>query len=174
MDSLRGQLLIAAPQLVDYFRRTVLLVLEHGEEGAMGLVLNRPTETEVADAVPALAELAGDEDVVHAGGPVEPGAVLALGDFDDPAEAGTPLIGTLGLLDPDRPYPELRRLRVFAGYAGWARGQLDTELSQDAWLTAPAAPDDPFTGGDLWSVVLQRMGGAYALMASMPADPSMN
>ena len=171
---LRGQLLIAAPQLVDYFRRTVVLVLEHGEDGAMGLVLNRPTETEVADAVPALAELAGYGDVVHAGGPVDPAAVLALGDFEDPNEAGTPVTGTLGLLDPDRPDPDLRRLRVFAGYAGWAPGQLDAEVSEDAWLTAPTAPDDPFTDGDLWPVVLQRMGGAYALMASMPTDPTMN
>ena len=174
MDSLRGQLLIAAPQLVDYFRRTVVLVLEHSDEGAMGLVLNRPTETEVAEAVPTLAELAGHEDVVHAGGPVEPTAVLALGDFEHPEEAGTPVIGTLGLVDPDRPDPELRRLRVFAGYTGWAPGQLDAELSQDAWVTAPAAPDDPFFDGDLWPVVLQRLGGAYALMASMPADPSLN
>ncbi len=174
MDSLRGQLLIAAPQLVDTFRRTVLLVLEHGEEGAMGLVLNRPTETEVADAVPALAELAGRGDVMHVGGPVEPGAVLALGDFEDPEEAGTPVTGTLGLLDPDRPDPELRRLRVFAGYAGWAPGQLDAELSEEAWLTTPAAHDDPFTEGDLWPIVLQRMGGAYALMANMPTDPSLN
>jgi len=171
---LRGQLLIAAPQLVDYFRRTVVLVLEHGEDGAMGLVLNRPTETEVADAVPALAELAGYGDVVHAGGPVEPAAVLALGDFEDPDEVGTPVTGTLGLLDPDRPDPDLRRLRVFAGYTGWAPGQLDAEVSEDAWLTAPATPDDPFTDGDLWPVVLQRMGGAYALMASMPTDPTMN
>jgi putative transcriptional regulator len=174
VNSLRGKLLIAAPQLVDYFRRTVVLVLEHDEGGAMGLVLNRPTETEVAHAVPALAELAGDRDVVHAGGPVEPGAVLALGDFEDPAEAGTPVSGTLGLLDPERPDPDLRRLRVFVGYAGWGSGQLDAELSENAWLTAPAAPEDPFIDGDLWPVVLQRMGGAYALMASMPADPSMN
>ena len=84
------------------------------------------------------------------------------------------MIGTLGLVDPDRPDPELRRLRVFAGYTGWAPGQLDAELSQDAWVTAPAAPDDPFFDGDLWPVVLQRLGGAYALMASMPVDPSMN
>ncbi len=174
MDCLRGQLLIAAPQLVDYFRRTVLLVLEHSNEGAMGLVLNRPTETEVADAVPALADLTGHGEVVHAGGPVEPGAVLALGDFENPGEAGTPVAGSLGLLDPDHPDPDLRRLRVFAGYAGWAPGQLDAEVSDDAWLTAPADPDDPFLEGDLWPVVLQRMGGAYALMASMPADPTLN
>lgn len=174
MDSLRGQLLIAAPQLLDYFRRTVVLVLEHGEEGAMGLVLNRPTETELADAVPALAELAGHGHVIHAGGPVEPAAVVALGDFENPEDAATPIVGSLGLLDPDCPQPELRRLRAFAGYTGWGPGQLDSELSKDAWLTTPAEADDAFAEGDLWPVVLQRMGGAYALMASMPVDPTMN
>jgi len=174
VDSLRGQLLIAAPQLVDYFRRSVVLVLDHGDEGAMGVVLNRPTETEVADAVPDLARLAGHGDVLHAGGPVEPEAVFALGDFGDPEQVGTPVMGAVGLLDPDRPDPDLRRLRVFAGYAGWGPGQLDAELAADAWLTSPAAPEDPFADGDLWPVVLGRMGGAYALMASMPADPRLN
>ncbi len=174
MDSLRGQLLIAAPQLVDAFRRTVVLVLEHDEDGAMGLVLNRPTETEVVEAVPSLAEMTANGDVVHAGGPVEPTAILALGDFEDPEEAGSAVTGTLGLLDPDRPAPELRRLRVFAGYAGWAPGQLDAEIAEKAWVISPVAHDDPFIDGDLWPVVLQRMGGRYALMASMPADPSMN
>ena len=174
MDSLRGQLLIAAPQLVDAFRRTVVLVLEHDEDGAMGLVLNRPTETEVAEAVPSLGEMTAHGDVLHAGGPVEPTAILALGDFEDPAEAGSTVTGTLGLLDPDRPAPELRRLRVFAGYAGWAPRQLDAEVAEKAWVIAPAAHDDPFLDGDLWPVVLQRMGGGYALMASMPADPRMN
>jgi putative transcriptional regulator len=174
VDSLRGQLLIAAPQLVDYFRRAVVLVLDHGEDGAMGLVLNRPTETEVVEAVPALAEMTGYSDVVHAGGPVEPATVLALGDFEDPEQAGSTVTGTLGLLDPDRPAPDLRRLRVFAGYAGWAPGQLDAEVSEKAWVTAPVAHDDPFFDGDLWPVVLQRMGGGYALMATMPADPKLN
>jgi putative transcriptional regulator len=174
VESVRGQLLIAAPQLVDYFRRTVVLVVEHTEEGAMGVVLNRPTETEVAEAVPVLAGLAAQGDLMHAGGPVEPGAVVALGDFEDPAEAGTPVTGPLGLLDPERPDPAVRRLRVYAGYAGWAPGQLDAELAEDAWITAPVAPDDPFADGDLWPVVLHRKGGAYALMASMPVDPSLN
>lgn len=173
-ESLRGQLLIAAPQLVDYFRRTVVLVVEHSDEGAMGLVLNRPTEAVVADAVPALASMARPEDVVHVGGPVQPDAVLALGDFEAPEEAGTPVTGTLGLLDPERPEAALRRLRVFAGYAGWAPGQLDAELEQEAWIVTQAAADDPFSDGDLWPAVLQRMGGGYALLAAMPADPSLN
>ena len=173
-ESLRGQLLIAAPQLIDYFRRTVVLVIEHTDEGAMGLVLNRPTATAVAEAVPALAELAEEDDVVHAGGPVQPDAVLALGDFEQPGEAGTPVLGTLGLLEPDAPTPALRRLRVYAGYAGWAPGQLDAELEQDAWIPAEVAPDDPFATGDLWPAVLLRKGGDYALMASMPIDPRLN
>ena len=173
-DSLKGQLLIAAPQLVDYFRRTVVLVVEHNEEGAMGLVLNRPTETDVAEAVPDLAALADSVDVVHAGGPVQPDAVLVLGDFEEPEEAGTPVSGTLGLLDPEHPDPALRRVRVYAGYAGWAPGQLDAEMEEGAWIVEPAAPDDPFTREDLWAAVLQRKGGAYALMVSMPIDPSLN
>jgi len=174
VESLRGQLLIASPQLVDYFRRSVILVVEHSHEGAMGVVLNRPTDTEAADAVPALGELADPGDVVHAGGPVQPDAVLALGEFEQPGDAGTHVIGRLGLIDPEKPDPELRRLRVFAGYAGWAPGQLDAELAEEAWIPAPLGPDDPFREDDLWPVVLQRLGGGYALMASMPVDPSLN
>jgi len=174
LESLRGQLLIASPQLADPFRRSVVLVVEHSEEGAMGVVLNRPTGTETAEAVPALADLAEPGDLVHAGGPVQPEAVVALGEFERPDEAGTHVIGRLGLIDPDRPDPELRRLRVFAGYAGWAPGQLDAELAEEAWIPAPMAPDDPFREEDLWPVVLQRLGGAYALMATMPVDPRLN
>jgi len=173
--SLRGQLLIAAPQLIDYFRRTVVLVIEHTDEGAMGVVLNRPTSAEVSELVPDLAELAGEDAVVHAGGPVAPDAVIALGDFEQPEQAGTPISGTLGLLDPDQPDPALRRLRVYAGYAGWAPGQLDAELGQEAWIVEQAAPDDPFgSRADLWAALLARKGGSYALLASMPSDPTLN
>ena len=173
-ESLRGQLLIAAPQLVDYFRRSVVLVLEHSPEGAMGLVLNRPTQAPVLEAVPVLAGLAGEEDRMHAGGPVQPEAVIALGDFEEPADAGTHVTGTLGLLDPEAPDPSLRRLRVYAGYAGWGPGQLDEEIEQEAWIVSPVAADDPFASEDLWPVALQRKGGAYALLATMPPDPSLN
>lgn len=173
-DFVGGQLLIAAPQLGDYFRRTVVLVVAHTAEGAMGLVLNRPTETAVADAVPRLAELTDDDAVVYSGGPVGVDSVIALGDFEAPEDAGTPVAGRLGLLDPDRDDPALRRLRVYAGHAGWAPGQLDEELAEDAWITEPVQTDDPFRDGDLWSEVLQRKGGAYALLATMPAHPSLN
>ena len=162
--SLKGQLLIATPQLADYFRRSVVLVLEHNEEGAMGVVLNRPTDTPVAEAVPDLADLAGQDSLVHAGGPVNPSTVIALGDVD----------GEPQLLGPDDTALEPRRLRVFAGYAGWAPGQLDGELEEEAWITEPADPGDPFAEGDLWPEVLQRKGGGYALLATMPPDPSLN
>jgi putative transcriptional regulator len=174
-EALRGKLLIAAPQLSDYFRRTVVLVVEHTDEGAMGLVLNRPTESEVAEAVPSLVDVVDGDEVVHAGGPVQPDSVIVLGDFEEPSEAGTRLLGTLGLLDPERTDAEMRRARVFAGYAGWAPGQLDTELEEEAWFVASAAPDDPFSDeDDLWSRALIRKGGPYALLASMPADPTLN
>ena len=162
--SLKGQLLIAAPQLADYFRRSVVLVLEHNADGAMGVVLNRPTETPVAEAVPELADLAGEDSLVHAGGPVNPDTVIALGEVDGEPE----------LLGPDDTELEPQRLRVFAGYAGWAPGQLDGELEEEAWITEPADPDDPFAEGDLWPEVLQRKGGGYALLATMPPDPSLN
>ena len=173
-DSLRGQLLIASPSLYDYFRRAVVLVLEHSEEGAMGVILNRTSETRVSEAVPDLAELAGDEELVRVGGPVSPESVVALGDFEDPSEAATAVVGAVGLLDPDAFSPSLRRMRVYAGYAGWARGQLEEELEQEAWIVEPANPEDPFSDDDLWPVALQRKGGGFSLLATMPSDPSLN
>ena len=173
-ESLRGQLLVAAPSLFDYFRRSVVLVLEHSPEGAMGVVLNRESETRVAEAVPVLASLAAPEELVRIGGPVAPQAVVALGDFDDIEEAGTRVVGSLGTLDPDSQNQSLRRVRVYAGYAGSAAGQLDDELEQEAWLVLPARPDDPFEDGDIWSEALRRKGGSYRLLATMPADPSLN
>jgi len=97
-----------------------------------------------------------------------------LGDFKQPDQAGAQLEGTLGLLDPDKPEADLRRARVFAGYAGWGPGQLDMELEAEAWIVEDAAIDDPFAEDDLWRSVLVRKGGEYALLASMPTDPSLN
>ena len=173
-NSLRGDLLIAAPSLFDYFRRTVILVLEHNEEGAMGVVLNRPSETTVGEAVSTLASLADDEELVRLGGPVSPESVVALGEFDDPTQAANAVAGSLGLLDPDEPDPSLRRLRVYAGYAGWGPGQLESEIEDGAWIVESLDPEDPFRDGDLWADALQRKGGGYSLLATMPADPSLN
>lgn len=172
-ESLSGQLLIASPGMEDTFRRAVVLVVEHGPEGAFGLVLNRPSDSTVGEASPELAELIGPEHVVHIGGPVQPNAVTAIGEHAEPELAGKLIVGQVGMVDLEQP-PELARLRVFAGYAGWGAGQLDGELESEAWITDPAHPDDPFAEGDLWAGVLRRKGGEHALLARMPADPSLN
>ncbi|MGH2922728.1 MAG: YqgE/AlgH family protein [Solirubrobacterales bacterium] len=173
--SLSGQLLIASPSMSDFFRRAVVLVVEHNEEGAFGLVLNRPSETTVGEAVEPLAEAIGAEHVIHVGGPVQPNAVTAIGEHADPAEATKLVVGAVGMVDLDRVGAlELTRVRVFAGYTGWGPGQLDSELDAGAWIVEPAHPDDPFTEGDLWARVLGRKGGEFALLARMPADPSQN
>jgi putative transcriptional regulator len=181
VESLRGQLLIAGPNLLDpNFHRTVVLITEHNDDGAMGIVLNRPSETEVAEVATELAEVLEDGAVVHAGGPVEPDSVIVLGEFEEPEAAGLIVEGDLGLLGADADLDALpgvmRRARVFVGYAGWGAGQLETELERDDWITATAARDDVFAheSASLWGTVLARMGGRYALLARMPLDPSVN
>ena len=172
-ESLSGKLLVASPSMPDYFHRTVILVVEHSEQGAFGLVLNRPSETTVGEASPELAELIGDDHLIHVGGPVQPNAVTAVGDHLDPATATKLIVGSVGMVDLDDP-PQTNRLRVYVGYAGWAAAQLDGELEQESWIVEDAHPDDPFREGDLWSEVLARKGGEFALLARMPADPSVN
>jgi putative transcriptional regulator len=172
-ESLTGKLLIASPSMPDYFHRTVILVVEHSDKGAFGLVLNRPSETTVGEASPELAELIGDEHLLFVGGPVQPNAVTAIGEHPEPANATKLIVGSVGMVDLDDP-PELSRIRVFAGYAGWSAGQLDGELEQEAWLVAPVEKDDPFSADDIWSRALERRGGAYRLLATMPPDPSQN
>lgn len=179
--SLRGRLIVASPALVDpNFRKTVVLIAEHNDEGAMGLVLNRQTPASVADAAPHLAELAGSGASVFVGGPVERGTVFVLADFVEPAEAGTLVLWDIGLLPPDVDPLQAgrvsRQARVFAGYAGWGPGQLEDELDEEAWIVADPAGEDIFTEQPerLWSVVLRRKGGQYGVIALMPDDPRLN
>jgi putative transcriptional regulator len=179
-ESLQGQLLIASPSLLDpNFRRTVVLITEHTDEGAAGLVLNRPSPAPVAELVPELEEIVDDGEQVWLGGPVQPNAVLVLGEFLDPDDAAVPLFGSLGFPALDEPVevlPATTRRRVFAGYAGWGAGQLESELERDDWILAPAENDDAFTDApeQLWADVLRRKGGIYELVSRMPEDPSVN
>jgi putative transcriptional regulator len=181
VTSLKGRLLLATPALFDpNFRRTVVLVGEHGEEGAMGLVLNRPADVTVGEAVPALAVVTGDEARVHVGGPVQPEAVLVLAEFEDPEAAATLVVGDVGFASSEGDLEELagaiRRARVFAGYSGWGPGQLEAELEEESWLVEPAEGVDlfPEPGDDLFGSVLRRKGGTYRVLALMPEDPSSN
>lgn len=181
MTSLKGRLLVATPALFDpNFRRTVVLVGEHGAEGAMGLVLNRASEVTVGEAVPPLAAVAGAEALVHVGGPVQPEAVLMLAEFTEPAAAATLVVGDVGFAssegDLEAMGAAVRRARVFAGYSGWGPGQLEAELEEESWLVEPAEGVDlfPAPGDDLFGAVLRRKGGTYRVLALMPEDPSAN
>ena len=180
MDSLRGHLLIAGSGLFDpNFRRTVVLVGEHNEEGALGVVLNRPTEVVVSEAVPPLAAIVGPEESLFIGGPVQPQSPVVLAEFDQPDRAGLVVFGSIGFLVGDAPPDAVDgvvRARVFAGYAGWGPGQLESELERDDWIVVDAEAADAFADDPerLWARVLARKGGEYALLATMPPDPSLN
>ena len=181
VSSLRGQLLVAAPTLLDpNFVRTVVLIAEHGDEGAMGVVLNRPGELEVADAAPVLRDLVEPGAVVHVGGPVQPTGVVIVGQFNDPDSAAVKVFDDVGFVagepDFDELSTELRRARVFAGLAGWSPGQLEAEIEREDWILEPAVDGDVFTDEPeaLWSTVLERKGGSFTLLARMPLDPSLN
>jgi putative transcriptional regulator len=183
-DSLIGRLLVATPQLSDpNFTRTVVLLVQHHEEGAVGIVLNRPSEVPVAHVLPNWAELATGPEVVFRGGPVSPEGALCLARVAGDEPLGwRRLEGTenLGLVDLDAPPVmlayQVAGLRVFAGYAGWDAGQLEGEISAGAWYLLPADPADPFSGAPtgLWRQVLRRQGGQLALLASLPQDPTLN
>jgi len=180
-ESLAGQLLLASPALHDpNFIRTVVLIGVHTEEGAMGVVLNRPSTVTVGEAVPQLEQAVGASDPVYLGGPVQPRSIVVLAEFEDPAPAGLIVLGRIGFPAHDADIEQLgeatSRRRVFAGFAGWGEGQLDAEVDHGDWIAHPALPEDVFTvlPQELWSSVLERKGGSYALLARMPPDPSMN
>jgi putative transcriptional regulator len=181
MDSLRSQLLVASPQLMDpNFARTVVLITEHNDEGAMGIILNRPATTTVVDAAPELEDLVEPGEDVFVGGPVQPSSVIVLAEWDSPDDAAVPVFDGIGFVgadaDPEELARTVSRARVFAGFAGWSAGQLESELERDDWILEPALPEDVFTPApeQLWSDVLERKGGEYALVARMPLDPSLN
>ena len=179
-ESLKGQLLIAAPMLLDpNFRRTVVLLLEHTPDGAIGVVLNRPSDTEAREAVPDLRAVLLDDEPIFLGGPVQPETVIALADHTDPLEDEADLrLDRVARVrrGPRPPAQTVSRARVFAGYAGWSTGQLEDEIDEEAWFTEPALPGDVFSTEPerLWSPVLERMGDQYRLLARMPEDPRVN
>lgn len=182
MDSLRGQLLVAGPRLIDpNFWRTVVLIVEHSDEGAFGLVLNRPSETTVGEAVPELEKLVDPEEPLFIGGPVQPSSVITLAQFGDVTDAAVRAFDDIGVLGTGGPpLDELADrvlvARAYVGHAGWGPGQLDSEFERGDWIPEPAIHDDVFSGspGELWPEVLIRKGGSYALVARMPLDPSLN
>jgi putative transcriptional regulator len=180
-----GRLLVATPTLEDpNFHRTVILLLDHSEDGVLGVVLNRPSEADVADALPEWALHATDPVRVFVGGPVQPSAALGLAwcppglpeDNDGGLRVLGGSIGTLDLEEPDEIPPGCRGVRIFAGYAGWATDQLRDEIAEGSWYVVDALPEDAVTPepDTLWRRVLRRQPGPLAMMASYPPDPSLN
>lgn len=182
--SLKGQLIVATPAMLDpNFARTVVLLLDHDEDGALGIVLNRTTDIAVDDVMPGWSGVVTSPPVLFGGGPVEPSAVIGLGRAreDAPREGWEPIVGRLRAVDPTMDPAlvpaEVDRVRIFAGYAGWSAGQLESELAEDAWFVLdPDAEHDPFSEDpdDLWRRVFARQSGDLRLLTTYPDDPSMN
>jgi putative transcriptional regulator len=183
VDSLRGKLLVAAPSLADpNFYRTVVFMLDHNDEGAAGLVLNRPSDTELRDALPDWAHVAAEPGSVFVGGPVQQNAIICLGRVVPNAapEGFVELAHGIGSVDLEQDaalvVSDIAELRVFAGYAGWGAGQLEGELDEDAWLVLESLPGDVFAPEPqhLWREVFRRQTGNLRLLANFPPHPSLN
>lgn len=186
-ETFAGRLLVASPQLADpNFVHTVVLVLQHHDEGALGVVLNRPSEATVAEALPAWGGYVGRPAVLFGGGPVGLEGALCLarlqGLEEPPGWQGLslPALPGVGLVDLDREPEEVaarvERLRIFAGYAGWGGGQLEGEIKHGGWYVLPPLPPDPFSSHPsmLWGEVLRRQGGQLAMLSTLPLDPHLN
>ncbi|MFK4071044.1 YqgE/AlgH family protein [Streptomyces sp. NPDC029674] len=194
VSSLTGRLLVATPALADpNFDRAVVLLLDHDEEGSLGVVLNRPTPVDVADILEGWGELAGAPGVVFQGGPVSLDSALGVAVIpgDETASPGSRagrrdpvgfrrVHGAIGLVDLEAP-PELLAaalgsLRIFAGYSGWGPGQLETELAEGAWYVVESEPGDVSSPDPerLWRAVLRRQRSELAMVATYPDDASLN
>lgn len=178
-----GQLLVAAPALADpNFRRAVLLLLSHGPEGALGVILNRASDAPVESLLSEWTDVVPAPVTIFEGGPVQPDSAICLArarpGCDPPGWSR--VLGRLGTVDvtvdPPLLLPELELMRVFAGYAGWAPGQLESEIDRGGWLVLDLLPSDPFAAAPetLWRAVLRRQPGLLAAVATFPADPSLN
>jgi putative transcriptional regulator len=184
-----GDLLVATPILLDpNFERTVVLLLDVDENGALGVVLNRPSPVPVGDVLPDWDELASSPHVLFQGGPVSTDSALAVGSLGaEPARVTREepvgfrrLYGDVGIVDLDTPTalaaPVIRRLRVFAGYAGWGEQQLLAEIASGSWYVVPSVPGDLFDDEPrgLWARVLRRQHGELAWVSTRPLDPTLN
>lgn len=179
-----GSLLVATPSLTDpHFEHTVILVLTNGDDGSVGVVLNRRTEITVPSVLPAWTELAAPPKALFEGGPVQPDAAICVGLARTGVERAERVIvvhDNLVTVDLDSDVEatalSLRHVRVFSGYAGWSTGQLESEVEAGGWIVVPMLPADAFAADPdgLWAAVLQRQGGLMPAVVNYPPDPSLN
>lgn len=181
----KGRLLVATPPLDDpNFDRTVVYMLEHHDEGALGVVINRPSGEELGEPLDRWNDLQTAPGSVFVGGPVETDALIALALSKRPLTEATeelsPVAGRVAsadlTVDPAFVAAQVSAVRVFRGYAGWGPGQLEGEIEAGAWLVLDAEPDDVFATEPehLWRSVLRRQGGRIAWLAGAPDDLSAN
>jgi len=179
-----GMLLLATPLLLDpNFVETVVLMLDVNDDGALGVVLNRPTALAVSEVLGGWADVVAEPEVLFQGGPVETDGALAVAMLGSTVEDNVGfrgVAGQLGLLDLDTPVElvtgSLDGLRIFAGYAGWGAGQLQAEIEEGHWYVVPGRAEDVFRSDatDLWRDVLRRQPGDLAMHSTRPVDPELN
>ncbi|MFC6287835.1 YqgE/AlgH family protein [Nocardioides sp. GCM10027113] len=179
-----GMLLVATPVLLDpNFADTVVLLLDADDDGALGVVLNRPSVVAVADVLADWRDVVAAPEVLFHGGPVSADGALAVGllrTSDDVPVGFRAVTGQLGIIDLDTPVElvdgTLDGMRIFAGYAGWGAGQLQAEIEEGSWYVVPAEAVDVFRMDptDLWRDVLRRQPGELAWHSTRPVDPDLN
>ena len=178
-----GELIVATPLLLDpNFAQAVILIIDHDDDGALGVVLNRPSGLPVGAVLPMWAGAVTDPDLVFAGGPVAPDSALALALSlgPGPAVGFKRLVGDYGLVDldgePSAVLPDLVGVRIFSGYAGWGTGQLEAEIDEGSWYVVSAQPSDLLNPQpeQLWRSVLRRQPGELAYVGNYPRDATMN
>jgi putative transcriptional regulator len=183
----RGQLLVASTKLGDpNFDGCVVLLLDQGGDGALGLVLNRPMLVPVREILEQWEQQAQlvPPDVIFRGGPVSPDAVIGLARAPAPEAGASPswrtVVGAVGAIDltvePAFQPVAPNGVRLFSGYAGWAPDQLESELADGAWFVCDARTEDVFcTDAErLWHDVVRRQGGKLSLLATYPPHPGLN
>lgn len=172
-ETLTGQLLVSSPMLDDpNFARTVVALLQHDEDGALGVVLNRPSASPVGEHLPEWDSAAAEPALVFVGGPVSPEVAIGLARLESDV---SPIPGVSVVDLSDTPHPSML-VRVFSGYSGWSPGQLEFELGEEAWLLTPATAADVFTDRPdlLWGRAVRRVDSDLGVIATFPFDPELN
>jgi len=180
----KGVFLLASPRLRDpNFRQTVVLLCEHGPEGALGVVVNRPTAMSISEALPHVPIIEGAAHVLYAGGPVQTNQVMLLyrgSQFPEnahPVFDGVCLGGDMGMVERILTTTGSKEFfRAYLGYSGWGPGQLEGEMKAGSWILVPADPTWVFEkdASSIWHDMVLTLDESYRPYAEMPFDPSSN
>lgn len=174
-------MLLATPALADpNFARSVVYLLEHDGGGTVGVILNRPSHTPVGQVLPDWHDAVSGPAVVFGGGPVQPDGALCLGELCNGVAGMREVVDGISTVDLDGDVtviaPNARRLRVFAGHAGWSPEQLDAEIAEGAWWVFAGSPSDLFSESPqtMWAEVLRRQPAPFSLLSTYPRDLALN